>query len=402
MSININKNFPNTYNEKEVMRMKKLICLVLIFILVPVPMRAKAIEVSAKYACVMEAVTGEVVWEKNSHETYAMASTTKIMTALLAIEAGTLNDTVTVSQKASLQEGSSIYLKAGDKINMRDLLYGLMLNSGNDAAVAVAEHVSGSTEAFAEKMTARAHEIGANDTAFKNPNGLDEEGHYTTAYDLALITRAALKNPAFSEIVASKSKKATLLENGTDLYFTNHNKMLKLYEGADGVKTGYTKATGRCLVSSATRNGIRMIAVTLNAPNDWKDHAAMLDFAFDGYEMQTVVQSGAALKQINTPNGVVEISAQEEVCYPVQKGKSASCEVVLHIPKFIQPPVARGEKIGEAEVLVAGREVKRFDLISSSEILVPVENKKSIGSCFEKIFKNLLLTGEKKDIIDPK
>ena len=210
-----------------------------------------ALDISAKSACVISADTGEIIYAENEKEKLSMASTTKIMTALLAIESGRLDETVTVSANAQAQEGSSIYLRTGERIILKDLVYGLMLNSGNDAAVAIAEHMSGSEDKFAELMTKRAKELGAVNTSFKNPNGLDEQGHYTTAYDLALIAAYAMKNEEFKKTVSTKSATATL-EDGEILYFSNHNKLLKMYDGAVGVKTGFTKASGRCLVSAAS------------------------------------------------------------------------------------------------------------------------------------------------------
>ena len=219
----------------------KNMCLFFVFFFVlflPAAPKAKALGVSAQYACVMDSLTGRVLFEKNAYARHSMASTTKIMTALVALESGNTNDIVTVSANAAGTEGSSIYLKAGEKITLKDLLYGLMLESGNDAAIAVAEHIGGSVEGFAELMNQKAKAVGANQTQFKNPNGLDEDGHYTTAYDLALITRAALRNKDFAEIVATKRK---TISNGEESYgrsLANHNKLLTIYKGCDGVKTG--------------------------------------------------------------------------------------------------------------------------------------------------------------------
>lgn len=323
---------------------------------------AFAYSISAEYACCMIAETGEVVYEKNAYSRHAMASTTKIMTALPAIEKGTLDDTVTVSKNAAGQEGSSVYLRAGDKINMKNLLYGLMLNSGNDAAVAVAEHVSGSVEQFAVEMTEKAHAIGAKSTQFKNPNGLDADGHYTTAYDLALITREALKQPAFKEIVSTKSIHVPLENNGSMLYLSNHNKMLQYYEGATGVKTGFTKATGRCLVSSAERDGVEVIAVTLNAPDDWNDHTKMLDDAFEKYERVQAVQQGMVVKELSAGETPVNAVLAEEVSTVCRKGTKPQADITLHLAERLAGPLDEGEKIGYAEVKTGGN-VKTVDVL---------------------------------------
>jgi len=353
-----------------------IIALIVIFAMNSVSVSAMG--VSAQYACVIEQNSGEVVYEKNAYQRHSMASTTKIMTALIAIEQGRLDEVVTASRNASVQEGSSIYLRAGDKIMMRDLLYGLMLNSGNDAAVAVAEHISGSVEEFAKLMTETAKSIGAENTQFKNPNGLDADGHYTTAYDLALIARYAMQNEDFKEIVSTKSKKVTM-QSGTELYLSNHNKMLKIYEGANGVKTGFTKATGRCLVSSAERNGVSFIAVTLNAPDDWTDHKNMLDFAFAEYARMMVVDEGDILKTVSLDDGrTIEICAGSSVDVVMKKNSRDNCEVILHLAKRIVPPLNEGERLGVAEVEYNGVLVDRFYLVNKNEICVEEDEAENV------------------------
>jgi len=273
--------------------MKRFVFTYLFIFLINFP--AYAMDLSAECACLVSADTGEVIYAKREREKRPMASTTKIMTGLIASEYERPDEIVTVSANAESQEGSSIYLKKGEKISLDDLLCGLMLNSGNDAAVAIAEHIGKNVESFAELMTKKAKEIGANDTNFKNPNGLDEEGHYTTAYDLALIAAHAMKNENFAKTVATKNSTAAL-ESGQILYFKNHNKLLDMYEGANGVKTGFTKASGRCLVSAAEREGVRLIAVTLNAPDDWNDHKKMLDYGFENITAQSIVKKDEAIK----------------------------------------------------------------------------------------------------------
>ena len=261
--------------------MKRIIILLFTLALIgSFPAYAAAMADSAECACVINGATGEVVFAKNAQTRHAMASTTKIMTAILALENSDADDVVTVTADAANQEGSAAYIEAGDKIKMKDLLYGLMLNSGNDAAYAVAEYITGSVDNFAERMNIKAEKLGLHDTHFANPSGLDAPDHYTTALDLAKLARYAMSNDDFREIVAERVYTATLPESGGTLTFSNHNKLLKTYEGATGIKTGYTKATGRCLVSSAKRDGMEFIAVTLNDPNDWADHAEMLDASF--------------------------------------------------------------------------------------------------------------------------
>ena len=236
--------------------------------------------------------------EKNSRERMGEASTTKIMTALVIAETMPPDKLITVPSEAVGVEGSSVYLCEGERLSVRELLYALLLESANDAAVALAIASSGSIEAFAEKMNARARALGLCDTNFKNPHGLFDAEHYTTAYDLAMISAEALKIPALREIFATKKTQISLgvtdatPDGDGKRYLHNHNKMLSRYEGAIGVKTGFTKRTGRCLVSAAERNGMTLIAVTLNAPDDWRDHTLLLDYGFDNYERVTLFDVG--------------------------------------------------------------------------------------------------------------
>lgn len=368
--------------------MKKLFFLILIILLFP--STAYALDISAEYACVMIKDTREVVFEKNAYSEYPMASTTKIMTALVALEQGFSDDTVTVSRNAAEQEGSSIYLRAGDKIAMSDLLCGLMLSSGNDAAAAVAEHIAGDTDTFAEMMNETAVEIGALHTHFKNPSGLDADGHYTTAYDLALITEYALHNETFCEIVGSVTKSAALKNSGAVLYFSNHNKLLKSYPGAIGVKTGYTKSTGRCLASAAERDGITVIAVTLNAPDDWNDHTRLLDLAFDTYEKKQIIRSGETMKELWADGCLLRALAAEEVCIPAKRAGSADCEIILHTPAAPHAKITAGEKIGYAEIIVNGVKYTQIDLTADTDVLAEEKRRGNIGTIFMRIINSWL------------
>lgn len=343
--------------------MKKIVLICLYLFLFN--MQVSALELSAHSACLMIAETGEVIYAKNENEKKPMASTTKIMTGLLAVESGCMEDIVTASKNAERQEGSSIYLRSGDKIKMGDLVAGLMLNSGNDAAVAIAEHISGNTAEFAEKMTEKAIAAGATNTQFKNPNGLDEAGHYTTAHDLALIAATAMKNEDFYQIVSTQSQTAHL-EGGQILYFNNHNKMLKMYNGAVGVKTGFTRASGRCLVSAAQRDGILLIAVTLNAPDDWTDHKNMLDYGFEKVTLKTVVTEGQVLKSVTKDDKTYTFTAAETIKIPAVSNLSA--EVKINLPTVIPSSLNKGEKTGIGEVVLNGKDFCRFDIVSAQDI----------------------------------
>lgn len=370
------------------MKVKTALLLVITVWLSAVPCRALGI--SAQCAVVIDRLTGDVVFEKNARVRRPMASTTKIMTAVCALENGDINQTVTVPDEAVGVEGSSIYLSHGEKITLKDLLYGLMLSSGNDAAVAVAVHISGSTDKFAELMNATASKIGVSDTSFKNPNGLDDENHFTTAYDLAMITRYAMQIPAFAEIVGTGSVKIPWEGKDYPRILKNHNKLLAMYEGCDGVKTGFTKKSGRCLVSSATRDGVGMIAVTLNAPDDWNDHMRMLDFAFGEYESRRILNGGDYLKTVNVKNGVsdrISALAADEISVTVKKDAPSKIELRCDIPDWLEAPVAYGENIGKAEVYLNGRLVLATDAVSGES--VAWKEPKTILNSVKKIVNTL-------------
>lgn len=292
-----------------------------------------------------------------------MASTTKIMTAVVALEQGNPDDIVTVSNRAANVEGSSMWLKPGEKIKLESLLYGLMLNSGNDAATAIAEHVGGSVEGFAEMMNKKAAQLGLKDTHFTNPHGLDNEKHYTTAYELGLIACYALKNEKFREIAATKQKTVEGLENGLTRTLNNHNKMLKLYDNADGVKTGFTKKCGRCLVSSATRNGMQLVAVTLNAPDDWNDHKSLLNYGFAKYTEKTLVTKGSYIKTVPVKNGrsgTVGAVICDTVSVAVKQGENPVLKIDM--PESLDAPVVLGQKLGTACIVLGGREYAKADI----------------------------------------
>lgn len=279
--------------------MKKIICLLLVFFGLPfVPTYAKALEmpsISAKAAVVINGLTREVIYSKNKDQKLSMASTTKIMTSLLLIESGLLDEEYTVTKEA-IVEGSSIGLKAGDLITGQNLLAGMMLESGNDAATATAIWLSGSTKAFAEKMNQKAKEIGMQNTNFVTPSGLDSDGHFSTAYDMAILTAKALEVKEFREISSTVSLSVTYGTPPTKHTFYNHHKLLTEYEGAIGVKTGYTKKSGRCLVSAAQKDGKLIIAVTLSDPNDWEDHKELLDYGMKEVECCDITYQGGDIE----------------------------------------------------------------------------------------------------------
>ncbi|MEE0868120.1 MAG: D-alanyl-D-alanine carboxypeptidase family protein [Clostridia bacterium] len=345
--------------------MRKII-LFLIIILNIYPAHSYAI--SAKSAIVIDSASKRVLYEKNAYEKLPMASTTKIMTGLLACESGRLEEIVTVSPNASGTEGSSLWLGIGEKMSLENLTYGLMLRSGNDAAVAIAEHLAGCSEAFAAMMTVRARDIGAMNTRFQNPNGLDAEGHYTTAYDLALISRFAMKNKKFAQIVATKNKTIPWEGSKWDRSLKNHNKMLWRYEGCNGIKTGFTKKCGRCLVTSAKRGDEQYICVTLNAPSDWEDHTQMLDDAFATYETKTVFPKNAKVTSYiyNKKKGNrVPLVCKEGYSIAVKENENITTKI-----EYVEnvKNIKKGETGAKVHIFLNNTEIDCIDLVFSKTI----------------------------------
>ncbi len=304
--------------------------------------------VSARGAVLMEAASGDVVFGQNENARLPMASTTKIMTALVALEALPLDTVVTVTSDSVGVEGSSIYLCEGETLTLEQLLYALLLESANDAASAIAVAVSGSVEAFAARMNEKAAALGLTDTRFVNPHGLDAEGHYTTAYELAVITRAALENPTFRAICSTERKTIPLHGNEGVRLLLNHNKLLNSYDGCIGVKTGFTKRTGRCLVSAAEREGVTLIAVTLNAPDDWRDHTAMLDYGFAFYESVPLCEPGFFSAPLWLVSGEQEYVMVEntDLLSAVLRRDHGRIRCVVELPRFEFAPVQAGQTVG--------------------------------------------------------
>lgn len=328
--------------------------------------------ISAKYACVIDADSGNVLFDKNAYSRHSMASTTKIMTAHLALKLSSPDEIVTVSQNASRTEGSSMYLKPGEKIKMSDVLYGLMLASGNDAAVAIAEHIADTTNNFAKLMTEEAQKLGAKNTSFKNPNGLDAEGHFTTAYDLALITKEALKNSDFLKIVSTKTKEIKGTGDEPSRFLSNHNRLLNSYDGCIGVKTGYTKKTGRCLVTAAKRDNLTLICVTLSAPDDWNDHRKLLDDAFSKYEAIPFVKKDMIIKELPVIMGdreLVSICPNDSYYTIAKKGGTAiGITQKIMLPESLRAPITAGNVVGLITVKKGNDTLKQIELIAKENV----------------------------------
>jgi len=346
-------------------RIVQVFCIVLLTGILPI--QAMAISTSAASAVLIEQSSGRVLYSQNHQEERLIASITKIMTALVALEEGNLRDMYTVTWE-DMAEGSSMYLKPGESLSLEELLYGLMLSSGNDAALAVAHCVSGDVESFVALMNATAQRLGMEHSSFANPNGLDAEDHYSTAEDMAKLTAAALEHQDFRRIVSTAS--ITIGER----YLTNHNKLLRLCEGCIGVKTGYTKAAGRTLVSAVERQGMTLICVTLSDGDDWNDHIALYDYGFSAFSMATVASAGQRVASVSVQGGIagiVPLVLGRDLCYPLAEGEELTLSV--EVPETIKAPVVPGQVIGWATACLEGEAVASVELIAAAPSAVNEE-----------------------------
>ena len=333
--------------------------------------------VSAEKAMVLDAATGRAIYEKDADRQSLIASTTKIMTALIVCEQCNVLDRMRIPREAVGIEGSSMYLREGEILTIQELLYGLMLSSGNDAAVALAIYCGGTVEGFAELMNDKARLLGLKNTHFENPNGLDSPGHYSTARDLAVLAAYAMENPIFYKTVSAK----TVTVGSRSL--RNHNKLLWQVEGADGVKTGFTKAAGRILVSSATRNGRRVICVTLNDPNDWADHGQLLEQGFSRYRLRRIVTAGECVGSLEVESGMgerVRILAAEDFDYALAEDENPI--LVLPGPGFVYSPVAQGADAGYAYIFLEGKAMGKVRVVYGQT----VEKEQEEENFFRKLF----------------
>lgn len=359
--------------------MFKRICLILISVLLLLT-TCLAVDVSARSAILFEPETGTVLYEKDAETQREIASTTKIMTAVVVLENAELSDAVTVHKSCVGVEGTSMYLKENEKLSVSDLLYGLLLRSGNDAAVTLAYHVgNGDVSHFVDMMNITAEKIGMKNTAFMNPNGLPAKGHVSTARDMAILTAYAMRIPEFAEIVSTEEKTVA------GRLITNHNKLLRMYDGANGVKTGYTKAAGRCLVSSAERNGMSLIAVTLSAPDDWDDHTALLNFGFDNFSVYKSSKAGEVMAEVAVVGGentnTVSAILAGEVSLLEKRAEGGKVERVIYLPKFLYAPVTRGDIIGEIRYVRNGEVIATTSLVSCDSVAAYEKD-----SFFDKLF----------------
>jgi len=325
--------------------------------------------ITADAAILMDACTGQILFEKSANLKKPPASTTKIMTALLALEGGDLQETVTVSPRAASVGEASLELQEGERLTLQDLLYGALLESGNDACVALAEHIGGTEANFVLLMNEKAKLIGAQSTNFKNTNGLPATDHYTTAKDLATITRYVFHNQVFKQIVGTRN--IIIESNLGTRHLSNTNRLLYSYEGADGVKTGTTVEAGCCLVASATMQGRQLISVVLNSNDRWKDSMQMLDYGFERFTNLRVIDQGFVVDSVRIDEGVaseIKAVASTNLDVVVLKDEEGYLEKVVTVDRQITAPVLKGQTIGRLTAKVKGKVVGSVDLVSDRGI----------------------------------
>lgn len=350
---------------------------VLAALLVALPASAaEAPSVSAQAAVLYDPLSGAVLYEKNGGEVLPMASTTKIMTALLAFESGQADAVVEVTAEMVAVEGSSMGLAAGDRLTLGSIARGMMMASGNDGANAIALFLGGSAEGFASLMNARAAEIGMENTRFVTPSGLDAEGHGTTAYDMALLGAEAMRCADFAETVGAVSQTVEFLSPEKTVRYDNHNRLLQLYSDCTGIKTGFTKKAGRCLVSSAERGGAQLICVTLNAPDDWNDHIALFEYGFSQLETRAITPDGT-LYAVPVVGG----AASSVVCRAEGKAsatlyRDAALTASVSLPRFVYAPLEAGAQVGCVTYSVNGSVVAELPIVAAADVQ-PAEDTRS-------------------------
>jgi D-alanyl-D-alanine carboxypeptidase len=362
----------------EVAVKKSILLLLLIAVCLPlafftVTLRVHGLEdgdLSAKSAVLYEPSEQIILYGKNIDARLPMASTTKIMTALLALECSAPNTIVTVPKEAVGIEGSSLYLEEGDKYRLIDLVYALMLQSANDVAAALAISIGGSTEGFAELMNQRAAALRMKDTHYKNPHGLHDEEHYTSARDLAILCGAALKNPLFAQIVSTYRKVISPVNRSVVKVLVNHNKLLRVCDGAIGIKTGYTKTSGRCLAGAAIRDDLTLIAVTLDAPNDWQDHARLFEYGFENFENRLLASTYEIAFEVPVINGRAAsvLCSNDEDVYAVLPLSDQEVEAEVFLNRFATAPIRTGQVLGHVVFRLGDRELASIDLTAKQSI----------------------------------
>lgn len=352
--------------------------------LLPLSAGAEEYTVSAQSAMVMCADTGDVVYEKNADEKMLIASITKIMTAIVVIENADMSQSVEILPEWAAVEGSSMYLKCGESYTVYELLLGMMLASGNDAAAALAASVFGSESACADKMNEKAAELGMTGSHFTNPHGLDGAEHYSTARDMARLTVYCMENGSFRDIVSTNSA-----EIKGETYY-NHNRLLREYNGCIGVKTGYTMAAGRTLVSCAERNGLRFVCVTLNAPDDWNDHRQLLDTAFDSCRLISLSKDDfkVRLEVASSVLGFADAVPEHDILLLVKTSDELKLE--LDAPRILFAGGIAGETVGSVGIYVNGALAARENLVYTDDVAINAEQRLGASERFGRMFSSLL------------
>ena len=344
----------------------------------------------AKSMVVMDVDSNRVLLSQNPNEQLAMASTTKIMTAIVAIEESSdLNEIVKINDKAVGIEGTSIYLQKNESMPLKDLLYGLMLASGNDASLAIGYHIGkGNLESFIDKMNEKAKEIGAKNTQFINPHGLDTVGHYTTAYDLALITAYAHKNDIYKEIAGTKKIQISSTPDGHNRFLLNKQRLLKTYEWCVGGKTGFTDNAGRCSVSVSEKNGLRLVCVVLNAPNMFEDSILAFNTAYNTYEKTELLKPYTYIDSLplyNDEENMVKVYTEKGFSYPLKKGEKANISVEIELPSALTPPIKKEEPVGKLKIYL-GKDLIFLENIYTIESVENIELSNAIEKIIRKWF----------------
>ncbi len=359
-----------------------LLCIILIFNVFLTISRAEEFDVNAKSALLMDAGSGKIIYEKNAHDRLPPASVTKIMTMLLVMEALesnkiTLEDKVIISDRASSMGGSQLYLEPGEEKSVEQLMKGIAVASANDACVAIAEHVAGTEEMFIKMMNERAKELGMNNTQFMNTNGLPQEGHYSSAFDIAIMSKELLKYPRIHEwltIWMSTMKVGLPNKKETNLELTNTNKLIKMYPGANGIKTGYTSDAKYCLSSSATKNGLSLISVILGSPTSnirFAEATKLFNYGFATFSSVQIAKKNQVIDEINVEKGKenkVHVIAKDNLNAIVKKGEEKLVQKEIVIAKTIKAPFESNEKIGEIIITKDGQEIGRVDIVTEKGI----------------------------------